>query len=237
MFTSQKMKSGIQAQSDCKTLCAFVLHEKESNVFVTQHQVKNNKMGLGKLVDFGAVQNLFEQKKETANIDSDLFLPSENIVLDNFKTIVWYTKSQKRAMWFRTNNGVNSFMVRWPSLLFIASKQRNMLQVFALATSSRPTLSSKLYDAPIMNVSSNGVVCQGSATLPKLIEAQTIVDMENTIYESQFTHINDARGKENNALNSTENNLRYWKSKSKNNQRVYAKELIFHSTLKSELTK
>ena len=79
--------------------------------------------------------------------------------------------------WYISYNAKTNFSIIYPALLFCLEKDKqeepNGLIVFALPSNQRPNENTHLYHAPLMNIYSNGVVCQGNATLPKKITSIT----------------------------------------------------------------
>lgn len=98
----------------------------------------------------------------------------------------------KKTRYVDLNGKEHKLSVIYPALLFCCSKKRS-LKIYALASDKRPTLSSLLYNAPLMNVSSNGGVCQGTAQLPMSIDISSLPQIEDTIFELNFTYVNNQK--------------------------------------------
>ena len=107
----------------------------------------------------------------------------------------------------------------------------NGLIVFALPSNQRPNENTHLYHAPLMNIYSNGVVCQGNATLPKKIIsiAECMNDVEKTVLASNFTHVNLEKTLNAKEVVTTQNLLAFWSAKantkSLRNAKVRMREL------------
>ncbi|HCV01183.1 MULTISPECIES: hypothetical protein [Pseudoalteromonas] len=90
---------------------------------------------------------------------------------------IWHKLSHKGIFWYISYNAKTNFSIIYPALLFCLEKDKqeepNGLIVFALPSNQRPNENTHLYHAPLMNIYSNGVVCQGNATLPKKITSIT----------------------------------------------------------------
>jgi PRTRC genetic system protein B len=144
-------------------------------------------------------------------------------------------------MWFRVGKFSGSFEVKWPSLLFIANKRDAKLFVFALAASSYPSEDAIVYHAPLMNIGRDGLVCQGSASLPAEISSATIDQMEETIYDSNFTHINHSTTlnnvKTSDGKVGTKEHLAFWRSRHKSKANLPKKHLVRYSTLSGMMAK
>ncbi|OGP24990.1 MAG: hypothetical protein A2X99_02285 [Deltaproteobacteria bacterium GWB2_55_19] len=105
---------------------------------------------------------------------------------------VWWAPPAKRPMFFTRHLNIQSVNVSWPGLIFVASARG--LDVYAVKGDKRPSLKTRLYKAPFMNVNVNGNVCLGNAPTP-----QSNLDMEaweRAFFGSEFSEIHDtARAK------------------------------------------
>lgn len=105
-------------------------------------------------------------------------------------TILWYTKSQQRQLYFVNGLGIPNGKAQVPPMLWFANK--NSLSVFALASDRRPTEKTLLHYAPFFNVYENGNVCMGtvnidiqnSASVEEFIQA-----WESYFFNSYFSHL------------------------------------------------
>lgn len=194
---------------------------------VTKHPIKNNLITQGHYVDPNTVKDILTQKSS-----SQLDLIPDNILAQNDKYLVWYTPAKLQTMWFRIGKKQTPYKVIWTPLLFIADKKNISLKVFALATNKRPTLNTKIYHAPLMNISNNGTVCQGTATLSKNINSTTLQDVENTIFDSNFTHVNHSNtlNLKNKKTISTAEQLKFWQKKAQSKTKISPQNLVFYKT-------
>lgn len=215
-------------------LFSLVFHgdEKFCNNFigVTKHSINNGIIGSGKYVDIETVKEIFSGE------DESLTLKNPSIIAENSKFIAWTCPARKAVMWFRcASNQPIRLNVNWTSLLFIASK-KGSLYVFALGSNKAPNLDTIVYHAPLMNIGSNGMVCQGTAKLPKTINSNSLYDIESTIYSSFFTHVNHSETvniKNDKIVKcSTPQQLKFWKSKAKSGEKVFSKEMVKLGTIK-----
>lgn len=195
---------------------ALVLHgntDTNGLICATRHTFKSDAtLSIGQLISIDAIQREFAQltaKNDSTTID---FLP-ENLLFESDSLVVWHTKRFIGDMWFRVATAPECLTIEWPALIFIASKQSKKLKVFATATNSRPTMDTKLYHAPVMNVDEKGVLCQGTATLPSVICTSTIKDCSDTLFDSQFTHVNHKATLRNHR--SSGEHIGFWRSKAK----------------------
>lgn len=106
--------------------------------------------------------------------------------------MMWYRPAEIRVMHFATALKLPTNKTWVPAMIYIA--YRNDLNVYALKTNTRPKEGSKLYKAPFFNVSDDGRVCLGNASVKKPKE-KTYENMmkywEDLFWLSEFTHLND----------------------------------------------
>lgn len=104
-------------------------------------------------------------------------------------TVLWYTKRQRRQLYFVDKLGIPNGKAQVPPMLWLAGKSR--LFVFALTSDKRPTEHTPLYHAPFFNIYENGNVCMGtvsvdiknSASVEEFIQA-----WEHYFFNSYFSH-------------------------------------------------
>lgn len=112
--------------------------------------------------------------------------PSEN------GSVLWYTESQKRQMYFVKNLDIPNGTAEVPAMIWKADKET--LSIFALFDNSRPTEKTPLYYAPFFNIYEDGRVCMGtvdvdikkSASVEEFIKA-----WEDYFFNSYFSHLLD----------------------------------------------
>lgn len=214
-------------------LAIFFYGVNSSSAFdgATRHHIENDIIQQGEYIEPNALLDLLSSKNSQT-----LSLKPKCILAEDHEHLVWFSKKQKRKMWFRqasSEDSVFSLNVVWPTLLFVANKRKNSLMVFALSSDSYPTEKTKIYHAPLMNISSTGVVCQGTAVLPKIITVACIEDVEATIYDSLFTHVNHFQtltlGDDKKVSNT--DHIRFWKKQEKLNQSSVKKFLVPFSSV------
>lgn len=209
---------------------AVVFYESCSDktiVSATRHQVnKNNTLSIGRVISASQICNTFSDLNVGKDRSSFECFP-ESVLYESADLLVWYKKRFVGDMWFRLGKNPERLVVEWPPLLFIARKASPCLRVFALGSNKRPTKDTKLYHAPLMNIDAQGRLCQGTATLPRQITIGTISRSEETLLESQFTHVNHEHTLKIESTNSK--HFAFWKAKSKKRkspaQRVKVSEL------------
>ena len=208
-------------------------------VCATKHTVnKNNSLSLGQVISPNQIANLFSSLTNGDNKTPYQCIP-ENVIFDSPASVIWYKKRFVHPMWFRVGKKLECLLVEWTPLLFFANKSNRSLYVFSLSSNSRPTMSTRLYHAPLMNIDETGYLCQGSAKLPHEISLLNLNKCEETLISSQFTHINhDYTLKQ---KTGNKEHILFWRAKSRADsgkpQRVFAKEMRFSQTLSSLLGK
>ena len=140
--------------------------------------------------------------------------PSENC------SVLWYTKSMKRQLFFTENLGISNGAAEIPAMLWLANKRN--LKIFALSSNRRPTEKTHLFYAPFFNIYEDGNVCMG--TVDVHIQNSTSLEeftkkWENYFFNSYFSHLMN----EHNPINGNCVNL--WKSLI-NNEKQFPKEAL-----------
>ena len=151
--------------------------------------------------------------------------PSEN------SSVLWYTKSMKRQLFFTENLEIPNGRAEIPAMLWLANKRS--LKIFALANNRRPTEKTELFYAPFFNVYEDGNVCMG--TVDVHIQNSTSLKeftekWEDYFFNSYFSHLMN----EHNPINGNCVNL--WKSLI-NTEKPFPKEALkkANATLKNLL--
>jgi len=224
-----------------RPLTAIVMYGNDKNSVITHatlHRVKkDNTLGLGSVMNnnkfLRAVNDCLSTTKEPT-----VEITNPNVIIDTHQLLVWQKQRFKSDMWFRTGSRVLSYYVEWPPLIFIANKENKSLSVFSAATNSRLTMETRLYHAPLMNISSNGLLCLGTATLPSTISSKAIDECESALIDSQFTHTNHENTLTHHQDDDTAH-IRFWKTRAdkKNPKRVTAKDLVVTGTFKDVLNR
>lgn len=110
--------------------------------------------------------------------------PSEN------GSVLWYTKSMKRQLFFTENLEISNGRAKVPAMLWLANKRS--LKIFAISSNQRPTDKTPLFYAPFFNVYENGNVCMG--TVDVHIQNSTSLEefikkWEDYFFNSYFSHL------------------------------------------------
>ncbi|MEM7505075.1 MAG: hypothetical protein AAF417_23835, partial [Pseudomonadota bacterium] len=135
---------------------AYVFYENGSGYCaVTEHRVKEGRLGLGKIVSMRSIGDRFAKMTGAAR---PVILP-ENVIVSGSDTFAWQTKARQDRMWFNVNGRRFAYQVWWPNLLWIGTKVRRGLRIYALGSGARPTASTYIYHAPLMNIGTGGHLC------------------------------------------------------------------------------
>jgi len=119
-----------------------------------------------------------QKQKQNAFLKSGGILPTTILHINPSRdkgVVIWYTKSQKRPLYFIEGLGISSGQGFVPPMLWQATK--NSLRVFALSAGRRPTEKTPLYYAPFFNIYEDGRVCMGSVN----------IDIKNSASVEEFT--------------------------------------------------
>ena len=135
-------------------------------------------------------------------------------------SVLWFTKSMKKQLYFTENLEISNGRAEVPAMLWFANKRS--LKIFALSSNQRPTEKTSLFYAPFFNVYENGNVCMG--TVDVHIQNSTsleeyIKNWENYFFNSYFSHLMN----EHNPINGNCVNL--WKSLI-NTEKQFPKEAL-----------
>ena len=141
--------------------------------------------------------NVLAKALKTDEENSKAFLKPKGILPTNILhinpsekgTVLWYTKTQQRQIYFVDSLGIPNGKAQVPPMLWLASK--SSLTVFALASDRRPTEKTPLHYVPFFNIYEKGNVCMGtvsidiknSASVEEFIQA-----WEHYFFNSYFSH-------------------------------------------------
>lgn len=134
-------------------------------------------------------------RTEKAYLQSQGLMPNNilQIKLGGNGTVIWFSKAQKRQLFFIESLGIPNGIANVPTLLWKATA--NSISVYALKTNRRPTANTPLYYAPFFNVYENGNVCMGTMKIEmqkaKYLE-DFINDWEQHFFNSYFSHLLDS---------------------------------------------
>ena len=167
------------------------------DTFITHHEidqgegVRQPRLGPAKPLTIEFVHSLVQELGGRVQAE---FLP-QNVIARTERLIAWWTRHQKRQMFFGTTQGdmggINGATFPQPALVWLAMDRS--LSVRALKEDRRPRADTKLCVAPYWNLYETGSVCLGSMRAPDNSTVASIPQWEQSFYESEFTHGNVGR--------------------------------------------
>ena len=128
--------------------------------------------------------NVLAKALKTDEENSKAFLKPKGILPTNILhinpsekgTVLWYTKTQQRQIYFVDSLGISNGKAQVPPMLWFANK--SSLTVFALANDRRPTEKTSLHYVPFFNIYEKGNVCMGTVS----------IDIKNSASVEEFIH-------------------------------------------------
>jgi PRTRC genetic system protein B len=166
----------------------------DGSAFVTKHAVKLDAKGAPSLLPGSPLgeSDIFALIEQLRGAVPSEFLP-ENVLMRTQETIVWWTPSTIRPMYYVDNKGQELKQLsgkRFPQPALVFRARPGSLDIRALAADERPTPETPLYLAPYWNVSNNGSVCLGTTKVPREASVKSLPRWEEAFFESEFTHAN-----------------------------------------------
>lgn len=134
-----------------------------------------------------------EKDEDKAFLKSSRILPVSILHINpsmDKGAVLWYTKGQRRQLYFVSGLDIPCGMAQVPPMLWQATK--NSLKVFALLNDRRPTEKTPLYYSPFFNIYEDGRVCMGTVTV-KIKSSCSIEEFttawEDYFFNSYFSHL------------------------------------------------
>lgn len=103
---------------------------------------------------------------------------------------IWYTPEMKKHLIFKSDLGISDGEAYLPPLLWKASK--NGLSLWALENNDRPSLETRLYQAPFFNLYPDGRVCMGNVNVKFSLNIdldQFMSQWQKLYFGSAFSHL------------------------------------------------
>ena len=163
-----------------------------SNMAYHKYNKIDDCMGPAEELTVQSLRRLFKfvksQKNESYNFGKNIIPPNIISFKTDEKFVSWWTKPCKKHLLFK-KDVITSGDYPLPYLLW--KLKGNSLYVFALKSKPKNGLAT-VYQAPFMNVNSEGSVCMGSAKFSciSLNYNEIISKVENAFFNSYFTHTN-----------------------------------------------
>ena len=141
--------------------------------------------------------NILAKALKTDEENGKAFLKPKGILTTNIlhinpsekSTVLWYTKTQQRQIYFVDSLGISNGKAQVPPMLWFANK--SSLTVFALANDRRPTEKTPLHYAPFFNIYEKGNVCMGTVSIDiknSVSVEEFIQAWEHYFFNSYFSH-------------------------------------------------
>lgn len=232
------------AEGQAKPSMAFVFYQhgmySHQSALVRHHINEAGEFGVGELLSAEvALSDIEHALRQTAPEQqkvkhSSMLLP-EHLLMDNGRSLVWHVPRREAPLWFK-HNKTERLRIEWPAMIVAVNKSTRSLSMFAVGTNRRPSASTRVYKLPMFNIYGTGVVCQGTATIPKTLTRDSREAVLDSFINAFKTHTNDkdllrpATLKKLDATSSNSKALwRYWVQKAGNDnqppERVRMSEL------------
>lgn len=177
-------------ESDLKHILA--VYSNDTMESIEHYKITNNMLGAGKPLSLNLANEIFKNLQYTKghHLTFNGMIPSNVVHVDTVtQSLIWKVKSHKRKLLFK-NKSFKTDEYILPHLVFLLKE--NIVSVFAIKTYSVQE-NTKLFNAPFLNVWSDGKVCMGSAVVDKQQVSsydELMVLVENLFFNSYFTHTN-----------------------------------------------
>jgi PRTRC genetic system protein B len=189
------MRFGIEVggELELKLAQAVLLYRNEvgSRHMATVHNILQGQgdgaplLGAGQLLTTAVLRDLARGLGAASPVE---VLP-EQVVARTPEVLAWWTAAARRPMFFRADSelgDLSGHLFPHPALLFVVRSGGVYLR--ALASSSRPGVSTTLFAAPYWNTGNDGAVCAGTMRSPKSSSAASMPAWEQAFFQSEFTH-------------------------------------------------
>lgn len=210
-FMNSKI-SGIALAQRQVPHCAVVFYSTETKPddtqFGTFHEIRSNgekfELASGTSLTVENLKNIASMASEGLRHKAEIL--SENVLVATDDLLVWWMPAGRQHMYFDVSmgghaevrqrlQGVNGKMPH-PALVFALRRTRQSnhaytgISVYALAENMRPSATTNIFRAPLLNVDGSGSVCWGNGTKPKGTAVADIPAWQSLFFTSVFTHYN-----------------------------------------------
>ncbi len=180
---------------------ALLLHGKssfgsgqDSHAFATLHRVLESpsggrpELGSGRLVGPDELEQCLSLMGRESGLS---FLPGRLLAASS-SALVWWREPKAERVWFNcaadAGIGTRTAVTPHPGLVFMVSA--GGIRLWAVKGTARPTPETELFQAPYMNVWSDGRLCVGNALMPRGADPSDMDGFEQGFFSSRFTHPN-----------------------------------------------
>ncbi len=172
----------------------IVIETRDNESITTHYDVVNGEPTNPKIINpIEYIENKFSHSNSTNIID-------ERILVNTSALLVWqYTPNTDQIL--NVKNGSKFLLQKHKWNNFIFKLQHNKLYIATTQFKKRVNANTRLYHAPLPNVSSNGIICLGNLELP---ETRNIDQISKAYFDSLKTHLNNNYIFRNKTTNDTE---------------------------------
>lgn len=173
-----------------------VLYTEAYDLTATGRPINRRPLTVAQAGSLGKLMNT-KAKREKTICQSKGLMP-EQVLYTNIdqlpeqEYVIWYTPPQSRPLLFIDKLGIPNGPAQLPGLIWKATRSR--LRLWATQEPARPTLKTRLYQAPFLNINHQGWVCMGTVKITKTVGFTGIEDFmgfwETNFFHSYFSHAN-----------------------------------------------
>ncbi|BBL92427.1 hypothetical protein VroAM7_50800 (plasmid) [Vibrio rotiferianus] len=178
-----------------ETVSALLLHDVKTNqgsqVFMTEHTVREGELGSPKNVSLPSVINHLSSHLNRTERSSSRKIIDGRILYRSSSEILFYTPAKHYTMRFLDNSKKNnSHSVPMPAHVMFYSDGK--LRCYAIKSSERPTETTELFISPIPNLYMGNDLCFGTNKPPSMDSNQLVDELIDIAFSSvsNGTHIN-----------------------------------------------
>ncbi|MDD5598079.1 MAG: hypothetical protein PHV82_09045, partial [Victivallaceae bacterium] len=150
------------SQTFSLTHALLFYQDQSQQTLATLHEVRNKQLLQGKAVNVAELDDLFHSPGQRIRMS---LIPPQVIACSRTE-VLWFERSRIRPIYFNVPeeepkrqflNRISGEEVVWPNLLFKISREE--VYCWAVKSSAKPGLDTKLYRAPFTNIFIDDKVC------------------------------------------------------------------------------
>lgn len=177
--------------------------------FATVHKVvaegHDHRLKEGRPITIEAMKSVSKMFDEALKVKPTIL--REQVLFSSDDLLVWWTRPMRRLCFFDIDwhadkpgrerlQGVSA-MLPMPPLVWCLQRTAGKgiwqgMKIWALAEDKRPTESTQLHRAPLLNLDDDGQVCWGTGKVPKNRTQKDIDEWEEAFFSSVFSHYNQS---------------------------------------------
>lgn len=173
-------------QSDLQLQRALLIYSADNGreVAITSHEYSDGHIQPGQPIEAAALLELLTKGvKSGKTLSMELSWADPQLLAENSIFTLWWTPPQFRNLFVRVGGEKPEAIKSWlPGLVWLGSKVRDTLFIFAVAGTKRPNPNSVVYRPAYCNVYGDCGVCIGTMKTGK----RTITDWQTGFYDSSF---------------------------------------------------